>query len=109
MSRNTTTERLCPHCKGAGEIPFNNSYNRDPQCDDAHLCGDCNGRGWISFMPPDPLVLLGIYRARRSSLPHARYYQNMRDVLRRRSYLPDRKPRDFLDAGILAIAKAQVI
>lgn len=63
----------------------------------------------------DPLLILAYYRtAMRSpaatkvgSNPYKSAYRDMRDVLRRRSYLPDRKPRDWLDAGIMVVAKAQ--
>lgn len=66
----------------------------------------------------DPLYLLA--QARHMMLSKAarkfgavgnfkRDYRAARDRVMARSYLVDRKPRDFLDAGIMAIAKAQVI
>lgn len=36
-------------------------------------------------------------------------YRDAMDRLRRRSYLPDRKPRTALDAGLLVLEKAQVM
>ena len=65
----------------------------------------------------DPLVAMSYYRtAMRSPAAskfgtnaYKRAYRDLRDRVRARSYLPDRKPRDFLDAGIMAIAKAQVM
>lgn len=42
----------CPRCKGAGEIQFNLSRNRDPQCDDSATCNVCYGDGMVR---PDDL------------------------------------------------------
>ena len=68
MKRNTRTERLCPICKGAGEITHNDTnphgYGPDPQCDYGVICGECNGNGWIRFLPIDPLTVLAAARRR---------------------------------------------
>jgi hypothetical protein len=69
-------------------------------------------------MQIDPLVLMAQARHMMLSKAAKKYgavgnfkrdYLSFRDRVRARSYLVDRKPRDFLDAGIMAIAKAQVI
>ena len=65
----------------------------------------------------DPLVLLAYYRtAMRSpaatkfgSNPYKARYRDMRDVLRRRAWLVDMKPRNALEAGVVALNKAQVL
>lgn len=40
-----TDLRYCGRCKGSGEITFNPSRNRDPQCEDYATCPDCLGDG----------------------------------------------------------------
>lgn len=35
----------CPDCDGAGEITFNPSPVKDPQCEDSARCGRCHGHG----------------------------------------------------------------
>jgi DnaJ-class molecular chaperone len=39
----------CPECDGAGEINFNRSRNRDPQCDESAPCGVCHGEGVVTY------------------------------------------------------------
>jgi hypothetical protein len=38
---------VCRECNGDGEVLFNNSYNRDPQCVDWAICGACDGEGVV--------------------------------------------------------------
>jgi hypothetical protein len=70
--RNTSTERKCRTCNGAGETTHNDTnphgYGPDPQCDYGVRCDDCGGEGWIRFAPVDPLVALQRVRRDRYKL-----------------------------------------
>lgn len=62
----------------------------------------------------DPLVVMHNTRRVRSGLVVANRlrdeaYRAARDRVRIRSYLPDRKPRDWLDAGLIVLEKAQIL
>lgn len=39
------TPAECPDCHGAGELVFNPSPIRDPQCEDTARCPRCHGTG----------------------------------------------------------------
>lgn len=65
----------------------------------------------------DPIVVLSYYRTamrinaagKFGSNPYKRSYRELRDRVMARAYLPDRKPRTALDAGLLVLEKAQVM
>jgi hypothetical protein len=62
----------------------------------------------------DPLLVMANTRKVPSASPaitklRQDAYRAARDRSRARSYLVDRKPRDWLDAGIIVIAKSQVM
>lgn len=50
---------------------------------------------------------LGLHAAARDIRRKA--YRDAMDRLRRRAYLPDRAPRNALDAGLLVLERAQVL
>ncbi len=59
--RNTTTERRCPECKGAGGHDIDHP-SRDPQLETFENCGKCFGQGWIRWAPTDALITLAAER-----------------------------------------------
>lgn len=79
---------------------------------EAHACAACT-----KGLPLDPMVVMSFYRtAMRSpaarkfgSNPYRRAYRDIRDRVAKRAYLPDMTPRTALEAGILALNKAQVV
>lgn len=79
-ARNTATHRLCPNCKGTGEIIRNDSASGDPQTEYPVMCG-ANGcvEGWIRCVPVDPIEELAFAR-RRARIPgaHAMRYGELR-------------------------------
>ena len=59
--RNTTTERLCPDCQGAGAIDVDHPSG-NPALETFHRCGKCAGDGWIRWAPSDALTILAAER-----------------------------------------------
>lgn len=69
-SRNTTTERICPDCQGAGEVFVRNPLYGTSNCPDEGDDEPCPNKdcvdGWIRFAPVDPLLMLAHYRRQRA-------------------------------------------
>lgn len=90
--RNTTTERQCPHCKGAGEVIRNDTnpygYGPDPQCDEPVTCDypGCH-HGWVRCVPMDPAEQLRNARILRRMFPNR--YGETRQRLVSPVLLPD--------------------
>lgn len=58
QARNTTTERRCPTCEGAGELTVRHASG-DPQLEDQATCPEPRClNGWIEWREPDPLVVM---------------------------------------------------
>jgi hypothetical protein len=39
----------CPTCDGAGEVFWNPSRVRDPQCEMSQICRECGGSGQVAW------------------------------------------------------------
>ncbi|RFF46210.1 hypothetical protein [Xanthomonas campestris] len=81
--RNTSTERQCPTCLGAGELTRNDSWNSDPQreypvpCTNS-ICMD----GWVRWAALDPLeIARGLRRRRYHPTTGVRYGEAMARAL----------------------------
>ncbi|MCD0280501.1 hypothetical protein JWH04_16445 [Xanthomonas melonis] len=82
-ARNTSTERQCQTCKGAGELIRNDSWNRDPQRDYPVPCTNtaCMD-GWVRWAPLDPLeIARGLRRRRHHPSTGIRYGEAMARAL----------------------------
>jgi hypothetical protein len=99
-ARNTSTERQCPVCKGAGELTRNTSWNRDPQCDYQVACTNpvCVD-GWVRWAAIDPLEVMAALRHRRFSFPAGIRYGELQAAALCESLLPDAQVQDWRAAA----------